>query len=275
MAIGRLITQLRRSIAACHPDLFQEIFGKDPAPTIKRYLDKFTDATFIELLHDFEEGRLLFSATDYVGKDQEMVLFVNGILGHSDLLQEQMDDISHLLQRPVVGITSAHDSALLDVANTIFGLLSFTYIMNWIVKEKLIKQLKRDCHVVLVGFGHGAVIAQHAIDLLEQEEVVAPDKLANLLELVTFGSSCSAVPKAKAAILREHFVNEHDAAAKRGCLSWPKDAADQCGQVFEAKESFGHMLREHYLLPISRNPESYEDIEESQFAKRVVGKLPL
>jgi hypothetical protein len=273
MAIGRLITQLRRSIATGHPDLFQEIFGKDPAPTIKRYLDKFTDSTLIDLLHDFEDGRLLFAATDYVGKDQEMVLFVNGIVGHSDLLQEQVDDLSHLLQRPIVGITSAHDSALLDVANTIFGMLSFTYIMNWIVKEKLLKQLKRDCHIVLVGFGHGAIIAQHAIDLLEEEGSVSSDKLSKQLELVTFGSSCSALPKGSSAVTREHFANEHDAAAKRGCLSWAEDSEAQRGKVFVAKDSFGHMLREHYLLPLSQNPESYQGVEESTFAKRIVGQL--
>lgn len=282
MSIGRLITQLRRSIASGHPDLFQEIFGPDPATVIKRYLDKFANhSTFIDLLKDFDEGRKLYANTDYTNPKLELILYSNGILGHSDLLQEQIDDLSHLMQQPVVGITSAEDSPLLDVANTIFGYLSFTHIMVWIVKEQIVRQLKKDRPLLLIGFGHGAAIAQHAIDLLEEnidEEDVNTEQMTKLLQYVSIGGGVSSLPKAKTSILREHFANEHDAISRRGCLSWPEENDKDIpsyGRIFEAPGRFGHMLREHYLIPLSNEPGVFNRIDESEFAKRIVGKIPL
>jgi hypothetical protein len=271
MPVGRLIREFRKSMASGQPDLFKEIFGEDPAPVVKRYLEQFAHTTLLKLLKDFgSDGRRVYANTEFSAIDHETVLFSNGVLGHGDLLQEQVDDCSKLLGLPVVGLTSAEDSPLLDIASTIFGRLAFTHLMTWIFKEEALRELGLGRKVLLLGFGHGGFIAQLALDLIEEQ--YQGEGLANRVELVTFGSAATNAPQPGGKTRREHFANEHDAVARQGCLAFKGN--EDFGRFFVGSGRYGHMLREHYLEPILADAAWFSDLGESAFSRRVVGRSP-
>ncbi|KAI5818249.1 hypothetical protein BZA77DRAFT_307766 [Pyronema omphalodes] len=195
---------------------------------------------------------------------EERWIFVNGVCVGNYWLQANINMLSEIFQRPVLGIHNRSYGVFADLVECI-AQRCFFYTTNDI--RLTYAHLKKDLmnpriqRVVAIAHSQGGIILSVALDLLFAE--LACENLAKL-EVYTFGCAANHFnnPRRRLAgqekaepIIRymEHFCNENDFVARFGALHF-KDPENGrfAGEVFEHKGYSGHLLNQHYLETMFR-----------------------
>jgi len=229
----------------------------------------------------------------------EYWIFLNGICVGKHWLQSNVDLLSRIFRRPVVGIHNKTSGVVFDLVQCLIQrwLLYATsdirdcYVL---VKKALYRQgIKK---VVLILHSQGGIEGGMIVDWLLNE---VPQDLLQKLEVYTFGcmanhfnnpyrsSASSAAATAAAAnktvnpdVLRqraishvEHYANNYDFASRFGVLNFtrtaPKDKLENrfMGRVFVNPKT-GHQFNQHYLssiFPLDATGRYTRDPEDGDF----------
>ncbi|KAL9602754.1 MAG: hypothetical protein Q9219_001597 [cf. Caloplaca sp. 3 TL-2023] len=203
----------------------------------------------------------------------ERWLFINGICTGRMGLQQNVDRLSYLFGRKVLGI---HNESLGPISDIIECLLQrcLSYstidvrVAYEIIKEHLVDETVKK--VVLVAHSQGGIIVSMVIDhLLAELNKDCMHKL-RVQEIYTFGSAAShfhnppantnntIIPpltgKSSSLCIPyiEHYANEYDMVPRWGVLYAIKSLLTNryAGKVFIRMGATGHMFVDHYLNPI-------------------------
>lgn len=218
----------------------------------------------------------------------ERWVFVNGICTGHSTSQLEIDRLSKIFGRAVVGIHNKSYGMLADLGMCLIQRaiayhdlgtrLTYAYVKAILVDPTVTK-------VVLIGHSQGGIIVSQAIDDLFTQ---LPASTMSKLEVYTFGSAashfsnpsisllshaCSAnqpgeqpslkISQSKVGLTNanqgkqviphmEHYANEYDIVPRWGVLHSVQDVIDirYAGSVFVQMGASGHMLIQHYLDPM-------------------------
>ncbi|KAL8717924.1 MAG: hypothetical protein Q9225_004888 [Loekoesia sp. 1 TL-2023] len=197
----------------------------------------------------------------------ERWIFINGICTGRSGLQQNVDRLSLLFGRKVLGIHNQSYGFISDLIECLLQrCLSYNTmdvrVATEIVKEHLVDKEVRK--VVLVGHSQGGIIASMVVDYLLTE---LSGECMRKLEIYTFGSAASHFhnpPTNTTTLLPnttvespcipyiEHYANEYDMVPRWGVLYAIKNLLTNryAGKVFVRMGATGHMFVDHYLDPI-------------------------
>ncbi|KAL8810889.1 MAG: hypothetical protein Q9200_002237 [Gallowayella weberi] len=220
-------------------------------------------------------SRILYSAESISSPrtaDQhphERWVFINGICTGSSGLQANIDRLSLLFGRQVVGIHNQSVGMLSDLLECLFQRCLSYHTMDVRVACEILKEYLVDEEVkklVLVAHSQGGIIASMAVDALVTE---LPANVIGKLEIYTFGSAASHFhnpPSASTSDITshasglqsniiphiEHYANEYDMVPRWGVLYVMSNLLNNryAGSVFVRAGASGHMFVDHYLDPI-------------------------
>ncbi|KAL8650349.1 MAG: hypothetical protein Q9210_003873 [Variospora velana] len=191
----------------------------------------------------------------------ERWVFINGICTGSSGLQQNIDRLSLLFGRKVLGIHNQSYGLISDLLECVVQrCLSYSTmdarVAYEILRDYLVdKEVKK---VVLVAHSQGGIIASMVVDHLLAE---LSEEMMGKLEIYTFGSAASSFnnpPKTSATQPSpciphiEHYANEYDMVPRWGLLYAVKSQLTNryAGNVFVRTGAMGHMFVDHYLNPI-------------------------
>lgn len=217
----------------------------------------------------------------------ERWVFVNGICTGHSTSQLEIDRLSKIFGRGVIGIHNKSYGIIADLGMCLIQRaisyhdlgtrLTYAYVKAILVDPTVTK-------VVLIGHSQGGIIVSLVIDdLLAQLSVRNMSKL----EVYTFGSAASHFSNPSVSLMSnssvdepgdqsslmisqskvdlgdpnqgkhiiphmEHYANEYDMVPRWGVLHSVQDVlnARYAGSVFVRMGSSGHMLNQHYLDPM-------------------------
>ncbi|KAL8861605.1 MAG: hypothetical protein Q9178_002130 [Gyalolechia marmorata] len=207
----------------------------------------------------------------------ERWLFINGIGTASSGLQANIDRLSHLFGRQVLGIHNQSYGIIVDVVECLLQRCMDYKTLDVRVACEVVKECLVDEEVkkvVLVAHSQGGIIASMIVDALFME--LSGSQMGKL-EIYTFGSAASHFHNSPASSLDassspcpspsntiphiEHYANEYDMVPRWGILYAISKLLNNryAGKVFIREGASGHMFVDHYLDPIfpsSKNPNS-------------------
>ncbi|KAL8669836.1 MAG: hypothetical protein Q9168_005588 [Polycauliona sp. 1 TL-2023] len=212
------------------------------------------------------------AATTTEQHPQERWVFINGIGTGSSGLQNNIDRLSYLFGRQVLGIHNQSFGIIADILECMIQrCLSFksmdVRVACEIVKGYLLdKEVER---LVMVGHSQGGIIVSMVVDAMLTE---LPADVIGKLEIYTFGSAAShfhnpakssleptsssspSSSSTQTAIIPyiEHYANEYDMVPRWGVLYAIRKLLNNryAGNVFIRDKATGHMFVDHYLNPI-------------------------
>ncbi|KAI4217385.1 MAG: hypothetical protein LQ349_009061 [Xanthoria aureola] len=199
----------------------------------------------------------------------ERWIFINGICTGSSGLQANIDRLSYLFGRQVLGIHNRSGGLLADLLECMIQRCLDYKTMDARVACEIVKEYLMDKRVeklVLVAHSQGGIIASMVVDAMLTE---LPAHMMGKLEIYTFGSAAShfhdppassveaksSVPSAAQTTTIpyiEHYANEYDMVPRWGVLyATCKLLTNRyAGNVFIRDKATGHMFVDHYLDPI-------------------------
>ncbi|KAL8801988.1 MAG: hypothetical protein Q9182_004117 [Xanthomendoza sp. 2 TL-2023] len=217
----------------------------------------------------------------------ERWVFINGICTGSSGLQANIDRLSLLFGRQVVGIHNQSFGMLSDLLECLLQRCLSYYTMDVRVACEILKEYLVDEEVkkvVLVAHSQGGIIASMAVDALVAE---LPGNIMGKLEIYTFGSAASHFhnpPSASTTDTKsptsglqsniipciEHYANEYDMVPRWGVLYVMSNLLNNryAGSVFVRAGASGHMFVEHYLDPIFPLPRPHKLIPNTSIQQR-------
>ncbi|KAI4202072.1 MAG: hypothetical protein LQ350_002861 [Teloschistes chrysophthalmus] len=198
------------------------------------------------------------------GKHQdERWVFINGICTCSSGLQQNVDRLSLLFGRSVLGIHNQSVGMIGDVFECILQRCLSYKTMDVRVACEIVKGCLMDPEakkVVLIGHSQGGIIVSMVLDQLFPE---LPNESMSKLEIYTFGSAAShfhnppILPRTDATGSSpvdcikyiEHYANEYDMVPRWGVLYATRALLTNryAGAVFVHMGATGHMFIQHYL----------------------------
>ncbi|KAH6855061.1 hypothetical protein B0I37DRAFT_363803 [Chaetomium sp. MPI-CAGE-AT-0009] len=229
----------------------------------------------------------------------ESWIFLNGICVGKHWLQSNVDLLSRIFRRPVVGVHNKTSGVVFDLVQCLIQrwlLYATSDIRDCYILVKKALYRREIKKVVLILHSQGGIEGGMIVDWLLNE---VPQDLLQNLEVYTFGcmanhfnnpyrsSASSAAVTAAAAIktvnsniLRqraishvEHYANNYDFASRFGVLNFtqiaPKDKLENrfMGRVFVNPKT-GHQLNQHYLssiFPLDATGSYTRDPEDGDF----------
>ncbi|KAI4090574.1 MAG: hypothetical protein LQ344_004621 [Seirophora lacunosa] len=212
----------------------------------------------------------------------ERWVFVNGVCTGSSGLQQNIDRLSLLFGRKVLGIHNQSYGLISDLLECIVQrCLSYStedvrvaceVLRDYLVDEEVKK-------VVLVAHSQGGIIVSMVVDYLLAE---LSGEMMGKLEIYTFGSAAaqfnnpprtSTTQSSPSIPHIEHYANEYDMVPRWGVLYAIRSLLTDryAGEVFVRTGATGHMFVEHYLDPIFPLPghQSKDKSTGSARARRV------
>ncbi|KAL8976231.1 MAG: hypothetical protein Q9177_006896, partial [Variospora cf. flavescens] len=208
----------------------------------------------------------------------ERWVFINGICTGASGLQQNVDRLSLLFGRKVLGIHNQSYGFISDLLecvvqrclsySTMDARIAYEILTDYLVDEKVNK-------VVLVAHSQGGIIASMVVDHLLAE---LSEEMMGKLEIYTFGSAASSFnnpPRTNATQPSsciphiEHYANEYDMVPRWGLLYGVKSLLTNryAGNVFVRTGAMGHMFVDHYLDPIFPPPGGHERRRNDQGKK--------
>ncbi|KAL9024242.1 MAG: hypothetical protein Q9196_006659 [Gyalolechia fulgens] len=201
-------------------------------------------------------------------RPDERWLFINGICTGRSGLQQNVDRISLLFGRKVLGIHNQSYGIIGDIVECLLQrCLSYSTmdvrVANEVIKQHLVDPLVQK--VVLLAHSQGGIIASMVVDHLLTE---LSGECIGKLEIYTFGSAAShfhspptstttplpgtSVEFAPCIPYIEHYANEYDMIPRWGVLYAIKNLVFNryAGKVYVRMGATGHMFVDHYLDPI-------------------------
>ncbi|KAL8678644.1 MAG: hypothetical protein Q9224_007100, partial [Gallowayella concinna] len=219
--------------------------------------------------------RILYSAeldSAFPTADQhphERWVFINGICTGSSGLQANIDRLSLLFGRQVLGIHNQSFGLPSDLLECLLQRCLSYNTMDMRVACEIMKEFLEDEEVekvVLVAHSQGGIIASMAVDALVTE--LSGNEMGKL-EIYTFGSAASHFHNPPSASTTdttlsttdlqgniiphiEHYANEYDMVPRWGVLYAVSNLLNNryAGNVFIRAGASGHMFVDHYLDPI-------------------------
>ncbi|KAA8910666.1 hypothetical protein FN846DRAFT_938118 [Sphaerosporella brunnea] len=220
--------------------------------------------------------RILHSKTFYPPHPGERWLFVNGVCAGTTRLQENLDSISSIFHRPIVGIHNRTYGLVFDLlecmAQRDFGYMTGDIRATYNkIKEVLLEDGVEK--VVVLAHSQGGLIVGATVDALCAD---LPPATLERLEIYTFGNAANhfsnpprcvhvhnangsqttlsnypSATKRQIPII-EHYANQKDFVANLGVLNFvrTKEENEFVGKVFVWLEKGGHLFWEHYLEPM-------------------------
>ncbi|KAF8246305.1 hypothetical protein K440DRAFT_602677 [Wilcoxina mikolae CBS 423.85] len=220
--------------------------------------------------------RVLHSSIDlshHPSHPREQWIFVNGICAGSRWLQENLDLISLIFHRPIIGVHNRSYGIIFDLLECLIQ-RDFSYMTSDIrIVYNTLKRylLSPDTEkVVLLAHSQGGIIISAALDALYAD---LPPDAWDKIEIYTFGcaanhfsnpprcvqcrgGSCTPVErhnKRQIGVI-EHYANGQDFVARLGVLrlvTGEKEGGNQfVGKVFVRDGEGGHLFCQHYLGPM-------------------------
>ncbi|KAL8784899.1 MAG: hypothetical protein Q9213_003712 [Squamulea squamosa] len=198
----------------------------------------------------------------------ERWVFINGICTGSSGLQANIDRLSHLFGRQVLGIHNQSYGMISDLVECLLQRCLSYKTLDVRVACEVVKDLLVDDEVkrvVLVAHSQGGIIASMVVDELFME---LSGNMMGKMEIYTFGSAASHFhnpPTSSANTASstfstqpttipyiEHYANEYDMVPRWGVLYATSSLLNNryAGNVFVREGASGHMFVEHYLDPI-------------------------
>ncbi|KAL8854491.1 MAG: hypothetical protein Q9221_000762 [Calogaya cf. arnoldii] len=196
----------------------------------------------------------------------ERWVFINGICTGSSGLQANIDRLSQLFGRQVLGIHNRSWGLFSDILECLLQRCLDYKTLDVRVACEIFKEYLMDEEVkklVLVAHSQGGIIASMVVDQMLME---LPDDVMGKLEIYTFGSAAShfhnpptSSPKATSSSAQttsipyiEHYANEKDMVPRWGVLYATCKFLNNryAGNVFIRDKATGHMFVDHYLDPI-------------------------
>ncbi|KAL8995003.1 MAG: hypothetical protein Q9169_005179 [Polycauliona sp. 2 TL-2023] len=199
----------------------------------------------------------------------ERWVFINGIGTGSTGLQTNIDRLSHLFGRQVLGIHNESYGIFADIFEGILQRCLSFKTMDVRVACEIVKAFLMDEQVerlVLVGHSQGGIVVSMVVDAMLME---LPADVLGKMEIYTFGSAASHfhnppirsldVTSSSSRSMQtttipyiEHYANEYDMVPRWGVLyAISKLLNNRCaGNVFIRDKATGHMFIDHYLNPI-------------------------
>ncbi|KAL9017510.1 MAG: hypothetical protein Q9185_005176 [Variospora sp. 1 TL-2023] len=211
----------------------------------------------------------------------ERWVFINGICTGASGLQQNIDRLSLLFGRKVLGIHNQSYGLISDLLecvvqrclsySTMDARIAYEILTGYLADEKVNK-------VVLVAHSQGGIIASMVVDHLLAE---LSEEMMGKLEIYTFGSAASSFnnpPRTNATQQSpciphiEHYANEYDMVPRWGLLYGVKSLLTNryAGNVFVRTGAMGHMFVDHYLNPIFPLPGGHERRRNDQGKKASV-----
>ncbi|KAI4248989.1 MAG: hypothetical protein LQ352_005773 [Teloschistes flavicans] len=193
----------------------------------------------------------------------ERWIFINGICTGSSGLQENVDRLSLLFGRSVLGIHNQSAGMIGDVLECLLQRCLSYKTMDVRVAYEIVKGCLMDPEakkVVLIGHSQGGIIVSMVLDELFPE---LPNESMSKLEIYTFGSAASYFhdppnapptdatdsPPRDCIKYIEHYANEYDMVPRWGVLYATRALLTNryAGAVFVHMGATGHMFVQHYL----------------------------
>ncbi|KAL8639322.1 MAG: hypothetical protein Q9226_008882, partial [Calogaya cf. arnoldii] len=216
--------------------------------------------------------RILYSTTDSPTAPttdlhpHEQWVFINGICTGSSGLQANIDRLSQLFGRQVLGIHNRSWGIFSDILECLLQRCLGYKTLDVRVACEIFKEYLMDEEVkklVLVAHSQGGIIASMVVDQMFME---LPDDVMGKLEIYTFGSAASHFhnPPTSSLVATssfaqtttipyiEHYANEKDMVPRWGVLYSTCKLLNNryAGNVFIRDKATGHMFVDHYLDPI-------------------------
>ncbi|RPB16964.1 hypothetical protein P167DRAFT_499627 [Morchella conica CCBAS932] len=227
-----------------------------------------------------------FNLDGYAVKPEENWVFINGVAAGEHWLQENIDMLSSIFKRPVVGVHNQTYGTVFDLMECLVQrCFSYSTEDTRIIYQHLKAVLMNNeiTKVVVIAHSQGGIILSTALDSLFAD---VPSDAFDKLEIYTFGCAAnhfnnpvryvptppsttsseystsvssfatdsqttSAGPPKEERLIRhiEHYANEHDFVALFGVLHFTRDKLSNrfVGKVFENKGHGGHLMNQHYL----------------------------
>ncbi|KAL9640120.1 MAG: hypothetical protein Q9204_000837 [Flavoplaca sp. TL-2023a] len=197
----------------------------------------------------------------------ERWVFINGIGTGSSGLQTNIDCLSCLFGRQVLGIHNRSWGIFGDILECLLQRCLSYKTLDVRVACEIIKEYLVDTEVeklVLVAHSQGGIIASLVVDTMLME---LPDDIVGKLEIYTFGSaashfhnpptsssgaSSSSSTRSTVIPYIEHYANEYDMVPRWGVLYAISKLLHNryAGNVFIRDKATGHLFVDHYLGPI-------------------------
>ncbi|KAI4272954.1 MAG: hypothetical protein L6R38_006467 [Xanthoria sp. 2 TBL-2021] len=220
--------------------------------------------------------RILYSAEDTAIAPttdlhpHERWVFINGICTGSSGLQANIDRLSHLFGRQVLGIHNQSWGLFGDLLECLLQRCLDYKTLDARVACEIVKEYLVDKEVeklVLLAHSQGGIIASMVVDAMLME---LPADVMGKLEIYTFGSAASHFHNPPTSSLEansssssssaqttaipyiEHYANEYDMVPRWGVLYATCKLLNNryAGNVFIRDQATGHMFVDHYLDPI-------------------------
>ncbi|OAL55714.1 hypothetical protein IQ07DRAFT_595378 [Pyrenochaeta sp. DS3sAY3a] len=189
--------------------------------------------------------------------DGQRWVYINGIATGKTLLRQNIELLSKMFNRPILGINNRTYGFLGDILECVlqrsFGFrtaetrVAFPIIRNYL-QDRTVDR------VVFIAHSQGGIIASHILDDLYTS--VSRDDLQKL-EVYTFGNAAlhfnnplTGPPLSNRVLAHiEHYCNELDLVCSWGALSsFPAADTPFWGNLFLAEGATGHLLNQHYLF---------------------------
>ncbi|KAI4176425.1 MAG: hypothetical protein LQ343_001165 [Gyalolechia ehrenbergii] len=218
----------------------------------------------------------------------ERWIFINGICTGRSGLQQNINHISLLFGRKVLGIHNQSYGMIGDIVECLLQRCFLYSTMDVRVAIEVVKKHLVDPEVrkvVLLAHSQGGIIASMVVDHLLTE---LSGECMGKLEIYTFGSAAShfhdppintttSVESSPCIQYIEHYANEYDMVPRWGVLYAVKRLLTNryAGKVYVRMGATGHMFVDHYLDPIFLSPkQARSKTGPATNMKQVNGHMP-
>ena len=227
-------------------DEFSEILKLPPlraANAIRKYAG--IDIPLIDSLiprpYYFTNGDIVkkISAQDFQASDDEIWLYINGVMVDQEMLAIQGRWLAKIFGKPFLLLHNPTDGVIVDILESVlgrnFGIEAIPGF--WMTKRiQNLLDLYPEKKINIVAHSQGCIILSRCLQNLAKQK----KNQLNKLSIYTFASPAKFMPKVGFA---EHYANIHDLVAQFGILHPDRKIT---GHIF-TRSAKGHWLNTHYL----------------------------
>ncbi|KAF1949865.1 hypothetical protein CC80DRAFT_355864, partial [Byssothecium circinans] len=183
-------------------------------------------------------------------------IYINGIATGKALLRQNIELLSEMFNRPILGINNRTYGLFGDLIECVlqrsFGFRTAETRIALPILQQYLQNPTID-RVIFIAHSQGGLIASHILDDLYTH--LSKDHLRKL-EVYTFGSAALHVnnppnvpsPNRRTVPHIEHYCNEFDMVTSWGALSSSRAPETTfLGDLFVAEGATGHLLNQFYL----------------------------
>ncbi|KAL7416945.1 hypothetical protein BDY24DRAFT_378786 [Mrakia frigida] len=219
-------------------------------------------------------------------RGDETWLFCNGVCTNRIWAQANVDLLSEIFKRNVVGIHNQTNGFFFDIVECMlqrewgYGTQDAVPLLYKKTKDALLNSDTKK--VVVIAHSQGGIILSLVVDWLLAD---LPESALRKLEIYTFASAATHFNSPRGSngehqiTTVEHFANSFDPVARIGVLQWWKPHSGHSGQdqdrfygkLFVRDKISGHLLNQHYLQSLTPQNNGWPKDEQSKLWSYVGG----